>query len=404
MVKKFKNEYEKYQYYSSNNSDDDREWEENNKKFNDRLDNITENKKIYNKLIFDYLKEENLDRSFENLTKAVKIFGKYNEKYNYKNLLPKEKIKKIPIEVVYEKKQDLIFGNHDGGLWKKLGFKSYVDFEGTPEWKMKYKFEVPLRRFISKQNTLETKIKNASKKETKEKYNKELYSFEKEFYNSLNEKQKKYWKEFFKIYNINENLSDEEEEEEEEEIPKTRMKTKIVDNFKANERRRKRDEVFEHDKNLTDKKTIQRLIAHVMKNVSELPPPKPRKTKMKTNKIVEYIPEPEPEPVKKKRGRPPIPQEIKEQRKLEKAQKAKEERERKQEEKEYAEREFNRKQAGKIHAEKQYKENKIEYKKLKKYIKEENETGGVDKRTMNKYNDLKNRIKEYEDKYINNVV
>ena len=42
------------------------------KKIKDRLDNITENKKIYNKLIFDYLKEENLDNSFENLSKAIK--------------------------------------------------------------------------------------------------------------------------------------------------------------------------------------------------------------------------------------------------------------------------------------------------------------------------------------------
>ena len=46
------------------------------------------------------------------------------------------------------------------------------------------------------------------------------------------------------------------------------MKTKIVDNSKAIERRRKRDEIFEHDKNLTDKKTIQRVIDHVMKLVS----------------------------------------------------------------------------------------------------------------------------------------
>jgi hypothetical protein len=182
------------------------------------------------------------------------------------------------------------------------------------------------------------------------------------------------------------------------EIPKTRMKTKIVDNSKAHERRRKRDEIFEHDKNLTDKKSIQRVIDHVIKNISEPLPPKPKKRKM-TTKVI-YTPE----PVKKKRGRPSIPQEIKEQKKLEKIQKAKEEKERKQEEKEYAEREKNRKESGKIYAEKQYKENKIEYKKLKRYMREENETGGNDKRTVAKYNDLKRRIKEYEDKYINNVV
>ena len=279
MVKKFKTENEKYQYYSSNNADDDKEWEENNKKFRDRLDNISDNKEIYNKLIFNFFKENNIETTFDNMKLAKEKYGKYDEKIDYSKYLYKD-----------------------------------------------------------------------------------------------------------------------------EPIKKSRMKTKIVDNSKAIERRRKRDEIFEHDKNLTDKKTIQRLIDHVIKNVSEPLPPKPRKRKMKTKKIVEYIPEPEPEPVKKKRGRPSIPQEIKEQKKLEKIQKAKEEKERKQEEKEYAEREFNRKQAGKIHAEKQYKENKIEYKKLKKYIREENETGGVDKKTMNKYNDLKSRIKEYEDRYINNVV
>ena len=182
------------------------------------------------------------------------------------------------------------------------------------------------------------------------------------------------------------------------------MKTKIVDNSKAIERRRKRDEIFEHDKKLTDKKSIQRVIDHVIKNVSEPLPPKPKKRKMRTKVIYTPEPEPEPEPVKKKRGRPSIPQEEKDKKKLEKAQKAKEERERKQEEKEYLEREKLRKESGKIFAEKQYKENKIEYKKLKRYMREENETGGNDKRTIAKYNDLKRRIKEYEDRYINNVV
>jgi hypothetical protein len=216
---------------------------------------------------------------------------------------------------------------------------------------------------------------------------------QKEFYES----QKRQEKSVEKFYKNKKPLVFDSESEEEE-IPKTRMKTKKVDNSKAIERRQKRDEIFEHDKNLTDKKSIQRVIDHVIKNISEPLPPKPKKRKM-TTKVI-YTPE----PVKKKRGRPSIPQEEKDKKKLEKAQKAKEEKERKQEEKEYAEREKLRKESGKIYAEKQYKENKIEYKKLKRYMREENETGGNDKRTVNKYNDLKRRIKEYEDKYINNVV
>jgi len=105
-----------------------------------------------------------------------------------------------------------------------------------------------------------------------------------------------------------------------------------------------------------------------------------------------------------KKGRSPIPQEIKEKNKLEKAQKLKEEKERIKEEKENAEGERLRKEFGRQENAKQYRENKIEYKKLKNYIREENETGGIDKQTKKQYLDLKRRIKEYEDKYINNVV
>jgi len=35
------------------------------------------------------------------------------------------------------------------------------------------------------------------------------------------------------------------------------MKTRIIDNSKAIERRQKRDEIFEHDKNLTNKKLFK---------------------------------------------------------------------------------------------------------------------------------------------------
>jgi hypothetical protein len=92
------------------------------------------------------------------------------------------------------------------------------------------------------------------------------------------------------------------------------------------------------------------------------------------------------------------PKIIKEKNKLEKAQKLKEEKERIKDEKEYAERERLRKEYGRQINAKQYQENKIEYNKLKKYIRKENETGGIDKRTKAKYLDLKRLIKEYEEK------
>ena len=191
---------------------------------------------------------------------------------------------------------------------------------------------------------------------------------------------------------------------------KSRMKTKIVDNSKAIEKRKKINKFIEDEEPILQK-TTSKFIDNIIKGIEEKIPQKPKKRLMSTKKIVEPVIKRSfitttkiVEPVKKKRGRPPIPQEEKDKKKLEKAQKAKEEKERKQEEKEYAERERNRKESGRQYAEKQYKENKIEYKKLKRYMREENETGGNDKRTVNKYNDLKRRIKEYEDRYINNVV
>lgn len=188
----------------------------------------------------------------------------------------------------------------------------------------------------------------------------------------------------------------------EEPVKKSRMKTMKIDNSKAIIRKKKENLINETNDNLNIQ--IPKFIDNIISGIEEKIPKKtkniskekPKGRLMTTTKIVE--------PVKKKRGRPPIPQEIKEQKKLEKIQKANEEKERKKEEKEYAEREKNRQEYSKKYNAKQYIENKAELKKLKKYMREELETGGYDKQTKFKYNDLKRRIKEYEDKYINNVV
>lgn len=222
------------------------------------------------------------------------------------------------------------------------------------------------------------------------------------------EKAKEYYGEYNYRIDYSKYLDDISDDEEEIPVKRTRMKTKIVDNSKAQEKRKRIKKLIDEEPKLQE--STSKLIDSIIKGIEEKLPSKPKKRLMSTMKIMEPIKK-RPistmkimEPEKKKRGRPPISQEVKEQKKLEKIEKAKEEKERKQEEKEYAEREKNRQEYSKKYNAEQYKENKIQYKKLKSYIREENETGGVDKTTMHKYNDLKRRIKEYEDKYINNVV